>query len=430
MLNITDEFVSYIMKLKNTSFSEDVIAKAKECVLDYLGCAYAGSKVNSSKFEQSNYSVGKCELLGYDIKTDARTAAFVNGFNAHTVELDDGNRFGMIHLGANIISALIAASQDKELGFDKIVLGTIIGYEIGVRISLAMQPGHKKRGYHTSGTAGTIASAVAVAVAMGCNEKQLKATISSAATSAAGLLEIQENSSELKPYNVGHAALSGINAAYIGMLGFESPDDILNGTRGMLKLLSDNQNLNELVKNNDYYEIQRIYVKPYAACRHCHSAIEAIIAIRNENNISIDDIDVIKVDTYALAINGHNHTDIKSVSSARLSIPFSVALAFIRGNAGLNDYILDTINDKDILSLTRKVVVCENKEFTNDAKSKRIAEVTLTTHDGKAYSKRVDYAKGDPENPMSREEIIDKFISLDEWSGHFDKKEIIKTIFD
>lgn len=429
MLNITDEFVSYIMKLKNTSFSEDVLAKAKECILDYLGCAYAGAKVNSARFGQSEYSAGKCELLGLDIKTDARTAAFINGFNAHTVELDDGNRFGMIHLGANIISALMAVSQDKNLSFDKIVLGTIIGYEAGVRISLAMQPGHKKRGYHTSGTAGTIASAVAVAVAMDFNENQLKATISSAATSAAGLLEIQENSSELKPYNVGHAALSGINAAYIGMLGFESPEDILNGPRGMLKLLSDNQNLDELIKENDYYEIQRIYVKPYAACRHCHSAIETIITIRNENSISVDDVDSIKVDTYALAIKGHDHTDIKGISSAKLSIPFSVALAFVRGNAGLNDYINETVSDDEILSLTKKVIVCENKEFTNDAKSKRIAEVTLTTKNGKVYSKRVDYAKGDPENPMSRDEIIEKYISLVEWSGHFDKKDIINQIF-
>lgn len=429
MTNATDELVSYIMKLKKTNFSEEILIKAKECILDYLGCAYAGSKANAKKFGETEYGFGECDLIGYDIKTDARTAAFINGFNAHTVELDDGNRFGMIHLGANIISALAAASQDKKLSFDRIVLGTIIGYEVGVRISLAMQPGHKKRGYHTSGTAGTIASAVAVAVAMDCNEKQLKAAISSAATSAAGLLEIQDNSSELKPYNVGHAALSGINAAYTGMLGFKSPEDILDGPRGMLKLLSDSQNIAALIEDKDYYEIQRIYVKPYAACRHCHSAIEAAISLKKDYGVPLSNIEKIQVDTYALAIKGHNHTDIKGISSAKLSIPFSVALAYIRCNAGLNDYTIDTVNDNEILVLTKKVDVCENEKFTNDAKSKRIAEVTLFTKDGQAYKQRIDYAKGDFENPMSRDEVIEKFISLIEWSGHFEKKDIINKIF-
>lgn len=431
MMNATDEFVSFIIKLKQAAFSDEVIQKSKECILDYVGCAYAGAKINQEKLRQNEYGDGKCEIFGLGIKTDALTAAFVNGFNAHTAELDDGNRFGMVHLGAGIISALYAVYQEKNIHFENIVTANIIGYEVGVRISLAMQPGHKKRGYHTSGTAGTLASAVAVAVALDCNEKQLKAVISAAATSAAGLLEIQNNSSELKPYNLGHAAMSGLMAAYIGMTGFEAPQDILNGPRGMLKLLSDNQNIDELYKEKGFYEMERIYVKPYAACRHCHSAIEATILLKNKYHISIENIEKIVVYTYALAIKGHDHTKIESISSARLSIPFSVAAAYVYGNAGLNVYTQRAICDKEVLSLTKRIVVIENEAFTNDAKSRRIAQVVIETKGHQQYAERVDYAKGEPENPMSYNELVKKFHSLMEWSGNENiKNNVIEKIFN
>ena len=313
--------------------------------------------------------------------------------------------------------------QDKHIDFKRVVIANIIGYEIGVRISLSIQPSHKNRGYHTSGTIGTIASAVAVAVALDCDDKQLKAVISSAATSAAGLLEIQESPSELKPYNIAHAALSGLNAAYVGMLGFCAPNDIMNGKRGMLKLLGDNQIIDELYMKKSFYEIERIYVKPYAACRHCHSAIEAAINLKNKYNIAVEEVERIYVYTYALAIEGHDHNVINGVSSAKLSIPFSVALGYVYGEAGLNEYNQNNVKDKELLSLSKKVFVVEKTEYTNAKKSKRVAEVCIQTKDNKEYSERVDYAKGDPENPMSFDELVKKFNSLMIWAGYEQEKD-------
>ena len=431
MMNATDNFVSFILQLKQTSFPEAVIRKSKECFLDYLGCAYAGAKMNRQKLLQREYTAGKCEIFGSDIKTDALTAAFFNAFNTHTTELDDGNRFGMLHLGASIISALYAIQQEKNIRFENIVKANIIGYEVGVRLSLAMQPTHKQKGFHTSGTVGTIACAVAVAVALDCDKKQLKTAISTSATSAAGLLEIQSDSSELKPYNVGHAALSGLMAAYTGMMGFDAPKDILNGQRGLLKLFSENQNIDELYKEKDFYEIERIYVKPYAACRHCHSAIEATILLRNKYKIPIEAIEKITVYTYALAIKGHNHTKIEGVSSAKLSIPFGVALSYFYGKAGLNEYSLDAVSDSVILSFTKKVVVEEDKAFSFEHSAKRIARVELTTKDNQIYTQRIDYAKGDPENPMNFDELVEKFHALMKWSGNEKASNmIIEKIFN
>lgn len=415
MENKTNDFASYIIDIVD-NLPDKVVKKAKQCVTDYLGCAIAGSKVNKDNFEKGFYNQGKCDIFGYDTKTDSKTASFINGFNGHTVELDDGSRFGMIHLGACIIPAVIASAQENDIDYSMILKGVVAGYEASVRMSLAMQPSHKKRGFHTTGTCGTIGAAIAVAIAMGCTHSQLVSTISSAATSSAGLLEIQENASTLKPYNAGHAAMAGLNAAYIGMMDFCAPDDILFGTRGFIRLFSDTINVKKLCEKTDYFEIERIYVKPYAACRHCHSAIEAILELR-KNNISVDNINRIQVNTYSMAVLGHDHTEIKGISSAKLSIPYSVALSYIVGDCGINDFTEENLNNQEILDLTKRVIVDENPEFSSQSSKKRIAEVTIYTNDGRYFSHRVDYAKGDPENPIIDYDLENKFRSLLTWSG-------------
>lgn len=429
-LNATDIFTDYIMHLMNRPMPERVKIRAKECLVDYIGVAYAGARVNREKMEKLiSGNMGSCDVLGYNVRTDSREAAFINAFNAHTVELDDGSRFGMIHLGAGIISAIIATAQEKKLSYNNILIGVVLGYEAAVRVSLAMQPGHKKRGFHTSGTCGLIGAAVGVACAMDCDREQLKAVISAAATSAAGLLEIQEDASSLKPYNLGHAAMAGLNAAYVGMAGFYGPEDILSGSRGMFRLLSSNLDIEKLAGETDYYEIERIYVKPYAACRHCHSAIEAALKLKEEYHIPAEKITKIQINTYEMAVRGHEHHQIQGVASAKLSMPFSVATAYIVGTAGMEAFTAQTISNRDILTLTNKVEVVADPDITAQSKGKRIAVVHIVCN-GHEVSYRIDYAKGDPENPMSRTELLGKFDRLMEWSGNKEKSaEIIKKVF-
>ena len=422
--NATDGIVDYILKLMGKPLPPSVREKAKQCVLDYYGVAFAGAAMNRENLAAMlTGEPGKCEVVGGDRCASLYEAAFVNAFNAHSTELDDGSRFGMIHLGAAIISAVLALAQERALTYERALIGIVAGYEAAVRVSLAMQPSHKKRGFHTSGTCGTIGAAVGCACAMGCDRKQLKAAISAAATGAAGLLEIQEDASTLKPYNVGHASMAGVNAACVGMSGFVGPDDILGGKRGMFNLLSDQWDMDVMTAPADYYEIERIYVKPYAACRHCHSAIEATLALR-ENGVTPEAITEMDIRTYALAVRGHDHTDIRGAASAKLSMPFVVAAAYVLGSAGLESFTDEVLGDERILTLAKKVHVTADEEMSAQSGRMRAAEVCLVA-DGQAYTHRVDYAKGDPENPLSREELIDKFRMLMRWSGAQDRTEEI-----
>ena len=347
--------------------------------------------------------------MGYDKMTDGKTAALVNGFNAHCLELDDGQRFAMIHLGASVISAINAAQDERAFSDGAYKIGIIMGYEAACRIAITMQPFHKNRGYHAAGTCGTIGSAVGAAFAIGMDKQQMKRVLTIAAGSSAGMLEIQEQGSEVKPYNVGRAAMDGLTAAYMGETDFALPDDMLGGERGFFRTFSDSYDVSKLIENTDYFEIERIYVKPYASCRHSHSAVEA--AIRIHDRIDSKTIESVLVETYKLGVKGHDHTDIQGIASAKLSTPYAVAAALLYGIADLS--VFEPLDEK-IIRFAAKIRVIEKQELTDECPQKRIAIVTAITKDGASITERVDYAKGDPENPMTEEELKEKQMTLSE----------------
>ncbi len=411
MNNITDCFIDCLFK-KHAAITPCILQKAQTCLADYVAVTEAGSKAAKALWGDflQHTQTGKTPLIGYGLKTDARTACLVNGYNAHCLELDDGQRFAMIHLGASIITALISAASENDIRSEDFLCGIVMGYEAACRLAIAIQPGHKKKGFHTAGTCGTVGAAVAVAFALKMTAPQLKTILSAAITSAAGMLEIQEQGSQLKPYNLGRAAMDGLSAATMGFTSMRGPDDMLGGERGFFKLFTDEYDIGKLLAPADYFEIERIYVKPYAACRHCHSAIEAALALRDK--MPSTDIDRILVKTYKLAIKGHDHTVITGSASAKLSIPYSVAAALLLGQAGMAAFEEATVCRKDILSLTSKVSVEEASCPANLPSNARYATVILKGNDGSEVSYSVDYAKGDPENPMTNDETLQKIKSL------------------
>ena len=404
MANLSTDFLAYLRN-KSAQINDAVLERAKDCLYDYLAVTEAGARANRDRWSGyfDRMPKGVCLIEGLPLLTDRSTACLINGFNAHALELDDGQRFAMIHLGAAIVTAVEAARAENDLAYEDVLRGIIMGYEAACRAALAIQPAHKKKGFHTAGTCGTIGAAIGAGYALGMDDAQLRTVLDCAVGSAAGMLEMQEQGSELKPYNLGRAALDGVNAAYMGYSGWKGPDDILGGERGFLALFADGGNPAKATEAADYFEIERIYVKPYAACRHCHSAIEAALTLREQ--CDPDEIERIVVETYGLAVRGHDHTDIAGTSSAKLSMPYSVAAALILGRADVAAFDSDTVGDERILALAHRVSVEENPEFSAQSAQKRITTVMIFRKDGSFCQQRVDYAKGDPENPMSREDI-------------------------
>ena len=406
MQNITEQFIADLMLIGQNKLPQQIIFKAKERLLDYLGIWIGGYK--------------NLEERHFELITSSPNKAFINGFAAHLLELDDGHRYGMIHLGASIVSAVLEVAKKESLKSYDVLRGIIMGYEVAVRCARAVQPGHKVRGYHVSGTCGTIGSAVGIAFACGFNKEQLKSTLACAVSSAAGVLEIQEQASELKPYNTARAAYDGVLAAQIGKLALPGPDDILGGKRGFLAVLTDTPKPEFLTDfNEDGYCIEGIYQKVHAACRHCHPAIDATLDMRKDLNLHLQpgQIEKIDVHTYKLAVGSHDHTAIRGISSAKLSTPFAVALAIVKGSCGYADYNEDNLNDCWIKNLTQKVRVVEDENLTAQSPAVRGARVTIYMKDGNEYEATCLYPKGEPENPLTQEELEEKFRGLAVYGG-------------
>ena len=420
-MNITEAFIEGLIE-KSNEIPPQVTEQAKKCLLDYSGVLIGGKKY-----------VREVHPELFDAFEDAAPyRSLVNGFCAHALELDDGHRHGMIHLGASIITAVLEAAKEN-VPYSKLLCGIVMGYEVAVRCARAIQPGHKVRGYHVSGTCGTIGSAMGVAFACGYNKAQLKSTLACAVSSASGVLEIQEQASEMKPFNVGRAAMDGLVAAQMGRLAMPGPDDILGGKRGFLAALTDTPHTEFLSGfSNEDYAIEGIYQKVHAACRHCHPAIDASLNLRNDLRFGLEDVDKIEVYTYKLAVGSHDHIDIKGISSAKLSTPYAVALALVKGAAGYANYNEDNLNDYWIKNITRKVIVIEDEELTQRSPAVRGARVTLYLKKGGVFEAPCLYPKGEPENPLTKEELEDKFKRLAVYGGWTEEKcsNVISSIWD
>ena len=402
-MNITSAFITGLIG-KSQNIPNEVNLQARKALLDYLG-ALAGGR----RFIGDTHP----ELL-----PASPNDAFLNGFAAHVLELDDGHRKGMIHLGASVISAVLYVADQESLTSEDVLRGIVMGYEAAVRCACAIQPGHKMRGYHVSGTCGTVGSAMGIAFARRFSQKQIGSTLSCAVSSAAGVLEIQEQASELKPFNLGRATLAGVVAAQIGQLGITGPDDVLGGKRGFLSAFTDTPKPELLTDfESEGYGIEGIYQKVHAACRHCHPAIDAILGLRNSLSLKPEQVDMIDVHTYKLAVGSHDHTRVLGISSAKLSTPYSVALAIVKGSAGYADYNSANLEDANILSLTCKVSVIEDKDLTAKSPGIRGARVIIHTNNGQVLDASCMYPKGEPENPLTEQELEDKFRGLAQYGG-------------
>lgn len=412
MENVSQAFVKKLYDMTGEVFEQRITEKARECFADYLFVTLAGCTTYKNRYESyltENRVKGDCRVFGQSLTADIRTAAMINAFSAHVLELDDSHRVAMTHLGAPIFSALLAVAEAYERSTDDLLHAAVVGYEAAVRLANAVQPGHKKRGFHVSGTCCTVGCAMGIASMLRFSEEEMRNVLSAAVTSAAGLLGVASGSSEQKPYNTANAAAAGVSAALYGRY-FTGADDILNGARGFFEAETDAARPAQLFAEG--YAIEGIYQKLYAACRHCHAPMEAMLKMRGSAGISADNVERIEVQTYDLAIAGHDHTVISGISAAKQSIPYGVTAACLYGDCGPEAFTEERVFAPQAAALIKKVTVREDPALTALVPSKRAAVVTVTLKDGTQLSERVEYAKGEPENPITKEEFEQKFLGL------------------
>ena len=419
--NLSEKFLDSIDGLLESPLSEKLEHQAKRCLLDFLGVTFVGAHM--LREELTTYAKlcgdegGQATWIGFGNKTGLLNAAFLNGVAAHAAELDDGVRFGMIHVGSPVFPALLAAAEKKGSSGKAFLRGVVTGYEAAVLLANGMQPDHYSRGFHPTATCGAVGAAVGVGILSGFSRSQMKAALSASTISAAGSLKIIENDSGLKSANAGRAAMSGLLAALQAEAGFSGVEDPLSGKNGFISMMSGRESLEEPKDRSTDTWIEQVYVKPYAACRHAHPTIEAAQRLRKLADIKLSEIERVEITTYAAVIGKHDQTQIGGSASARMSIPYGFAVAFITGAAGIAEFEEPLVSDADILALTDKVTVCADDELTALVPRQRAAIVEVILCDGRRYKERVDFPLGEPENPISDGDLEARFIELSMLSG-------------
>lgn len=399
----------------------NVLERAKQSLLDYLAVTSAGAKFQSNKinaymtFAQSEE--GDFTVVGTQQRLALKEAVFLNGLNSHALDFDDGTNSGIIHLGSPIFSLLLPLAQRYDIKIDDMLKAAIIGYEASYTMAVSIQPGHKVLGYHATGTCGVLGAAIAASYMLDFTEAERFQVFATACVSATGMLKVLDDGSELKPYNVAKAALLALTSIQMAKAGFKGHPDPLGGNRGYLKMMTGKEDVElKPVLLNGTYAIQKSYTKPYASCRYTHPSVEAAILLRNKYGLTAEELERIDIKTYSLAVAGHDHTDIPGSYSAKMSIPYSTAAGLIYGRAGLQEFSEEKVKNSSILELTKKVHVVSDKELSDVFPGIQAAIVEITTKNG-IISKRVDFPKGEPENPLSDEEFRLRYDELMDYAN-------------
>ena len=401
---------------------DSAVAAARLRLLDWLGCALAGAASDPVRGARlaalSGETDGPARLIGLGRGAAPSTAALINGAAAHAAELDDGDRFGMVHAGAPTIAALLALGGPARLSDDDLIRGIVAGYEAAVRLARTVQPRAKQAGLHATGVCGTIGAAMGLAAALRLDPEGANAALAAGATAASGILKVIRGASELKPFNAGLAAQAGLSAALLARAGFRGPDDVLDGPQGWLELVGGSADLPIApLAGFGRLCVETVYVKPYASCRHCHAPVEAALRLRAAHAPDSDQVTAIRVRTHRLAVHLHDHVQIAGAHSAKMSIPWCTAVALHKGLVGMDAFAPEVLADPLTLALTQRVEVIEDPAMTAAAPARRAAAVEIALRSGACLVDGVDLPRGEPETALSPDEIRAKFLDLARFAG-------------
>lgn len=420
-MNHSIEFLNSIDLLQKQSIPLAVLIRARESLLDYLAVTCAGAKFQEEKLH--NYFMfaepeeGKFTAIGTKKNLVLKEAVFLNGLNGHALDFDDGTNSGIIHLGSPIFSLLIPLAEKYDVSIDDMLKAAIVGYEVSYTMAVSIQPGHKALGYHATGTCGVLGATIAASYMLGFTEEERFQAFAAACISATGMLKVLDDGSELKPYNVAKTSLLALISLQLAKAGFKGHPDPLGGERGYFKMMTGFEDVKmKPILLNDTYAIQKTYTKPYASCRYTHPSVEAAIHLRNKYDIKAEDVEEINIKTYSLAVAGHDHTQILGAYSAKMSIPYSTAVGLIYGKAGLQEFSEEKVRDKEILELTSKIFVTADERLSEIFPKVQSAIMEIKTKNGSVIE-RIDFPKGEPENPLTDEEFRERYDALMAFAG-------------
>lgn len=412
---LLEQIGDYAIKEQTSKLSDDVIHHAKRAVIDWYAALLPGSVVAPATLLEQAFAEdldrGRARLAS-GRRATLRAAALINGAASHSVEFDDIYRDAGYHPGSPTISAALAAAQANGVSGEKFLRGVIVGYEVSTRIGEAVMPSHY-RFWHTTGTVGCYGAAAAVATLLGCNREQFMHAVATAGTFAAGLQQAFRSQAMSKPLHGGHAADAGAMAAMAARKGVTGALDILEGEVGFGAAMSVNPDWSKATRGlgTDYHIVHMTF-KNHGCCGHTFPSIDGVLELKQKHNLTHKDIRKIRLASYKAGLDIIDNATPEGEYQAKFSIQYTVAHALVHGSVRLNAFLPERLNDAEVRALMKKIDVVADPELSKGYPTQRAAQVEIETNDGRKLSHFQPYRKGDPEQPLTDDELNDKFLEL------------------
>jgi 2-methylcitrate dehydratase PrpD len=422
MAQETATLAGYVASLKFENIPPEVRQRAKSLTLDFLGSAIRARR----DAESTPPLFDMLETLGLDTKGsstvfgDTRTwsppiAALLNGALGHSLDFDDTHADSSLHPSAPVVPAALAVGELVGASGREVLTAIVAGYEVCCRIGNALDPtSHYARGFHPTATSGVYGAAAAAGKLYGLSKDQMISAFGVSGSQAAGSLQFLVNGGWNKRYQVGAAAMNGVIAATLARRNFVGAIESIEGKHGLLVGYSDNAHPEKAVAGlGKSYETMNVGVKPYPSCRYTHAALDALIALRREHNLTPDQIRRVEIGLHrnGIILTGDAATKRHptSIVGGQFSMFFTGAVALDQGSFGWDDY--GRLGDAAVDALADKFDVVQDERLEVGCNHPFGARVSISTDDG-VHERLHRDPSGEPSSFPDAQTLQHKFLTL------------------
>ena len=414
--SISQKLAQFFCTLKYEDLPDRLVAQVKTFFLDWLASAFAGFPQGPTQIMLSLAKEMEGSLEATIIPTKSRhlsmIAALVNGASSHVREMDDLHRQSIFHPAASILPAVFAAGEKAHVSGRELILGILTGYEIGIRAALAIGKSHYEY-WHTTATCGTFGAAAGSAKVLGLETLPFVWALGSAGTQSSGVWEFLTEGAMSKQLHPGKSSMNGLMAALLAKKGFTGSSRIFEGKKGFFRATSEDYNLDILTDGlGEAFYTSRNSLKYYACCGHIHSSIEGALKAWRDTDANLEAIQSVTVYVYQEALDLLEDVKANTPYLAKFSFPFCIATALLFGHVDLDDFSYERLKNRELLRLMDIISIRADPKLTRLYPEKWPSRVEIELENGETHSAYCEYPKGDPENPLSETELIEKFEKL------------------
>jgi 2-methylcitrate dehydratase PrpD len=410
---LTMKYAEHVAGLRFEDIPAPVVEKAKWIIRDSIGNQIAAGALAEPALRMLDLAkewggAPQCTVSGHGVQLPAPTAAMINAMHAHGVELDDAHGSGLIKAGSILVPSVFAAAELKKVDGRELIAALVAAYDVCIRIAKAINPGHRQRGYHTSGTVSVFGAAAAVARLLGGDAQTVAWAMGLAGMQSAGIQSYLDDPCLAKPFSPGKSAFNGVLAGVLASRGFSGPRKVFESREGFLNAYAADVDVATLVEGiGSAFAILEVGFKPHAACRYAHGPIDLAQDFYRLDGVRLEKMTSVKAEMSELAIRQASKPSCANLNVAMGSTEFSLALALAYGRNGLKHY-WQGFKDRSVHDAISRVELVRQPAFGVGG---RQAVVEVTLKGGRVLRRSSELPKGEPENPLTAGELEDKFVS-------------------